>query len=723
MSDLRQRAEEFFQRQLRIRQRYGRDCNRAEHQFKEVVPEQFIPHELPGGLVEHRPGPNYQAALDRALEDRNRRLKVLEEEFSEVVNDPMFAKMDSEFRVGRLKNFFEEMAKQEPESQRTPDTADWWKGTQEPTGAEDPADWWKKAWVLKNCRFAMAGKDLLNGLMFEARKCKTFEEFEQDFLGDIKHGMYWHVTDNPNFSIDPTTGPRDMSSMGKPTVDVGKIMITSHLDHWASYYGKARPYAALIDMSEVPKNAYRQVNRGFGNEFFVFDTSKAKVVEVMPIAKARRLDRRHHAMLPNSSAELRQIFETAHANEPAPEPLTPDPSPTQSPQNPKVIAWVRQNCRFAHAEDWVKSAEVPPEPGTAPIPPNHVRLYHYTRNEASDMAKHQAAMVIKTQGIDISKARGSTYGEPNAVWASRSMPGEYKVFAEFSMATDDPRWAPPWGHGRVPSEGGDCYFTSSIRPEEIIAVHEPWHHQYRYLVENGMVEKCQRGEFDHLLKTPGYGPAVMKAKGAATVASWVYQNCRFARSVSDDPEKWMLKTRHWAGKAGAQTFSHGPYTITFYPGKGYLGDLVAREPGGNVVGSLFFDQVEGGSMEGAVEVDPNHRRKGIASQLYMIAEQIAGKRFQPSLPHTPDAEAFWGQKGRQFGSMRTFVCRPDQSPAEAAEQAHRHAVATQSTVRLLIDNEAIMIEPKDVMFFHRSSRRTSCFNPRFPKQKRTASYP
>jgi hypothetical protein len=157
MSDLRQRAEEFFQRRLRIRQRYGRDCDRAEHQFKEVVPEPFIPHELPGGLVESVPGPNYQAALDRALEDRNHRLKALEEEFSEVVNDPMFIKMDNEFRKGRLKSFFEGMAKQEPAAPRTPDPADWWKGN-EPAGVEDPADWWKKAWVLKNCRFAQTNK-------------------------------------------------------------------------------------------------------------------------------------------------------------------------------------------------------------------------------------------------------------------------------------------------------------------------------------------------------------------------------------------------------------------------------------------------------------------------------------------------------------------------------------------------------------------------------------
>ena len=188
---------------------------------------------------------------------------------------------------------------------------------------------------------------MLNGLIAEAIKCSTFEEFEHDFLGDIKHGLYWHITDNPNFFIDPKTGPRDRSSMTmNSTPDAGKLMITSHLDHWTDYYGKSRPYAALIDMSTVPKNLYRQVNRGFGNEFFVHDISNVKVIDVMPIAKARRLDRAHQNMLPQSSVELRKIFEMAHATKP----VEPDKNIPVLPPNlslPNVNAWIYANCKFA----------------------------------------------------------------------------------------------------------------------------------------------------------------------------------------------------------------------------------------------------------------------------------------------------------------------------------------------------------------------------------------
>ena len=69
----------------------------------------------------------------------------------------------------------------------------------------------------------------LSGLAAEALKCSSFEEFERAFLGDIKHGTYWHWTDDPNFVIDPSKGPRDMSSLAAGKMDSGKLMVTSDL--------------------------------------------------------------------------------------------------------------------------------------------------------------------------------------------------------------------------------------------------------------------------------------------------------------------------------------------------------------------------------------------------------------------------------------------------------------------------------------------------------------
>ena len=155
----------------------------------------------------------------------------------------------------------------------------------------------------------------LEGLASEARKCKSFDEFEKAFLGQIKHGTYWHWTDDPNFTIDPLKGPRDMSSMASgKTIDAGKLMITSDIDYWSDYGtgGKGRKYAALIDMSNVDSKDYYQVNRGFGNEFFVNDPSNAVVQKVYSRQRAFAIDRERRKVLPQSSEALEKFYNDVH---------------------------------------------------------------------------------------------------------------------------------------------------------------------------------------------------------------------------------------------------------------------------------------------------------------------------------------------------------------------------------------------------------------------------
>lgn len=160
---------------------------------------------------------------------------------------------------------------------------------------------------------------ILKGLAAEAHKAPTFEEFERDFIGQIKHGTYWHLTDNPQFTIDPKLGPRDQSSIAVgSSMDPGKLMITSHFEYWNDFYNgetQTRPYAALIDMSNVPREAYYQVNRGFGNEFFVSDPSKTRVVAVMPIEKAMQYNEQAHSALPQSQQALEQFYQQVTGKE------------------------------------------------------------------------------------------------------------------------------------------------------------------------------------------------------------------------------------------------------------------------------------------------------------------------------------------------------------------------------------------------------------------------
>jgi len=168
-------------------------------------------------------------------------------------------------------------------------------------------NWYKKANSIEQFLNSFRPQSL-RGLAAEVLKSSTFEEFEKNYIGQIKHGTYWHITDNPNFTIDPLKGPRDMSSMSTGKMTPGALMVTSHLENWIPEYPD-RKWVAEIDMSAVDMGDYSQVKRGFGNEFYVKDPSKARVVRVIPVAQALRIDRYRHGKIPQNEEALRMFFD------------------------------------------------------------------------------------------------------------------------------------------------------------------------------------------------------------------------------------------------------------------------------------------------------------------------------------------------------------------------------------------------------------------------------
>jgi len=155
-------------------------------------------------------------------------------------------------------------------------------------------------------------KTSLKPLADEMAKYDSFEEYAKAFTVEIKRGYYWHITNNPKFKIDSLKGPRDMSSLGSGKINAGELMVTSDLEYWVDYYKQdGRKFAVLIDLSQLPKNSYNQISRGFGNEFNISKQylNQVKVIKVYPIKNALAKDRRFNSNIPQSKVKLKQFWD------------------------------------------------------------------------------------------------------------------------------------------------------------------------------------------------------------------------------------------------------------------------------------------------------------------------------------------------------------------------------------------------------------------------------
>jgi hypothetical protein len=55
------------------------------------------------------------------------------------------------------------------------------------------------------------------------------------------------------------------------------------------------------------------------------------------------------------------------------------------------------------------------------------------------------------------------------------------------------------------------------------------------------------------------------------------------------------------------------------------------------------------TLKATIDVRPDWRRRGVATEIYKFIEEITGDKLWPDYPHSPSAEKFWKQSNRPFG--------------------------------------------------------------------------
>lgn len=146
------------------------------------------------------------------------------------------------------------------------------------------------------------------------------------------------------------------------------------------------------------------------------------------------------------------------------------------------------------------SSPIPAAPGTVSIPKGHIRAYHWTNADPDQ---------IKQEGLLLSRALGHTYGEPDLVWGSTSKPENgfnAKPVVEFHVPAEDLSGTVETPRGQDPEEWQKGYhhigLRRDVRPDEIIAVHEPWHEVYHGLNDRDGIEYVLSGALDSYVDDP-----------------------------------------------------------------------------------------------------------------------------------------------------------------------------------------------------------------------------
>jgi hypothetical protein len=170
-----------------------------------------------------------------------------------------------------------------------------------------------------------------------------------------------------------------------------------------------------------------------------------------------------------------------------------------------------------------EAAGLPPEFGSQPIPPGAVRVQHLTWSKNVESIRKEGLLQSKT----------SPHSEAQQVFATTGDKLEYPMSGESDRAVVE-GYAFPHGTGpdqpysqldvgsgmspeRAASRHSTVTFHGDLPPEQIIAIHEPWHAAFRYITSEGdrMLDEVAKGTYDSMMNdksTRHYGRAIRTLK-------------------------------------------------------------------------------------------------------------------------------------------------------------------------------------------------------------------
>ena len=111
-------------------------------------------------------------------------------------------------------------------------------------------------------------------------------------------------------------------------------------------------------------------------------------------------------------------------------------------------------------------------------------------------------------------------------------------------------------------------------------------------------------------------------------------------------------------KKEGYTFDHEISHLNDYQGPGKTKRrielfVVSAFKDGKKIATVGFQYKSGALIPYETIVEPEHRRKGLASAMYAYAEEQTGRRVKPATDQTPDAQALWSQPNRPFGKSES----------------------------------------------------------------------